>query len=99
MNLSINKDLYQNIIKSNNHHITNKNITLRYCPAKDNKIGFVLPKLLGASHLRNLFKRRCRSAFINNKSVNKNIAVLVKPKTLDIKYKEINKIFSELYTG
>ena len=94
MNLSINKDIYQNIIKSSNH-IIDKNLSLRYCNTKNYKIGFIIPKSLGPAHQRNLFKRRCRSALLGG-SRNSPIAVLVSTNKLNIKYKNIKNTFDNI---
>ncbi len=95
MNLSINKNLYKDIIRSTSH-INSKNINLKFCNSKHSKIGFILPSSLGPSHERNLFKRRCRASFINNK--NNKLAVLVKPNTLNIQFNEIDWVFTKLYS-
>ena len=97
MSLSINKNLYKDIIRSTTQ-INSKNINLKFCDYKHVKIGFILPRSLGPSHERNLFKRRCRAALINKNKMNNNMAVLVKPKTLNIQFNEIDWVFSELYS-
>ena len=97
MNLSINKNLYKDIIRSTSH-INSKNINLKFCYSNHSKIGFILPSSLGPAHERNLFKRRCRSSFVNKNKINKNMAVLVKPKTLNLQFNEIDWVFTELYS-
>ena len=93
MNLSINKNLYHKIIKSENLLI-GKNLYIKYCYSKTKHIGFIIPKTLGSASLRNLFKRRCREAFVK---IDENFSILVKPKkSISLTYQEIFAVFNKI---
>jgi len=92
MNFSINKNIYNRIIKSRTKFI-NQGIGVQFCISNSPHVGFILPSSLGSACQRNLFKRRCREALLN---ISKNISVLIKPKSLNVTYKDIIDTFNNI---
>ena len=92
MSLSINNNIYNNIIKYRKK-TTKHGVCIQYCKSKNTHVGFILPSSIGSACKRNLFKRRCRSVALN---INKKVSVLIKPKSLDVTYNNIVDAFNNI---
>ena len=92
MNFSIDHRVFNHITSSPNFFSKNEIYFMsRKCDSFF--LGFVIPKSLGSASLRNRFKRRCRAILqqFNNRGVLPSFGVVIKPKTIDIDYYNINK--------
>ena len=97
MKFSINRCVF-NHITSSPSYIKTKVITLIYRSYGADCLGFVVPRVLGPANQRNRFRRQCRGAF-NVIHYNNNIAsvgIIVKPKSMDITYSQIEGAFNKL---
>ena len=91
MNFSINNKVFDYIISSPKKISKNG---IYFISRKCDKflLGFIIPKSLGSASLRNRFKRRCRSVLQQfNKNGGLSFGVIVKPKTININYSDINQ--------
>jgi ribonuclease P protein component len=92
MNFSINHKIFNHITNSPNFIFKNEiSFMSRRCDRF--ALGFIIPKSLGAASLRNLFRRRCRAVLqqFNTDNLLPSFGVVVKPKTININYHNINK--------
>jgi len=94
MNSSINSKIFDHI-NSSPKYFSDGGLTFLYRSCENNHLGFILPKHLGAAHKRNKFKRRCRSLFqlINKKNSSLKLGIIIKTRTIDSSYKNINRAF------
>ena len=97
MKFLINQNIF-NYITSSPNCIKTETITLIYRLYNDDSLGFVVPKKLGLANRRNYFKRQCRAEFykIHNNNNAQSVALVVKPKSINIAYDEISDIFNKL---
>jgi|TARA_B100000809_G_C14951437_1_gene464011 ribonuclease P protein component len=72
-------------------------LSFKYAAGFDSGLGLIVSKKYGNAVQRNLFKRRCRSAFktIIVKNV-PNIALIIRPKKPNINNKSIYKSFTSI---
>ena len=97
MKFFINQNVF-NYITSSPNYIKTEAITLIYRLYDDDSLGFIVPKKLGLANRRNYFKRQCRAEFQRMYSNNniKSVALVVKPKSIDLSYDDISNVFSRL---
>ena len=100
MNLSINRKIFNHIIKSPTYY-SEGDLTFQYRLCDDNYLGFVVPRRLGAAHKRNQFKRRCRFLFDSMKKTSSTptIGVIIQTKCINMSYKQLNRAFANLNKG
>jgi len=97
MKFFINQNVF-NYITSSPNYIKTEAITLIYRLYDDDSLGFIVPKKLGLANRRNYFKRQCRAEFqrmYSNKNI-KSVALVVKPKSINLSYDDISNVFSRL---
>lgn len=92
MNFSINHKIFDYIANSPDFFSKN-GVSFMSRGSNLFSLGFIIPKSLGSALLRNRFKRRCRSVFqrFNENNVLPLCGVVIKPKTIKMKYFEINQ--------
>jgi len=92
MHFSINNKIFNHIANSPNFIFKNE-ISFMSRKYDHFALGFIIPKSLGAASLRNLFKRRCRAVLqhLNSNNHLPSFGVVIKPKTININYHNINK--------
>ena len=75
-----------------------RDLSFRFAPGPEPRMGFIVSKKYGNSVQRNLFKRRCRSLF-KIKMIDNNIlySVVVRPNRQNISCQSINESFALLY--
>ena len=97
MILSIDHKIFNDIIKSP-HHLAIASLSFRYKKYDVSYMGFILPRILGPAHKRNLFKRRCKMIFHDMLSQRafSSMGVIIKPKNIYMDYKDINAAFNFL---
>jgi len=97
MKLSINQEIFNHIICSP-QYCSSGDLTFQYRGCDKNYIGFILPRRLGAAYKRNKFKRQCRSLcqLMNKNIPSRSVGIIVKTKSIDVSYKEINIAFMKL---
>ena len=97
MKFSINSRIF-NYIASSSHRLSTDNILFTFKNSDELCLGFVVPKAMGSACLRNKFKRRCRAAFekLVVDSSFPSVGVIVKPRSIDLKFSEINQSFNAL---
>ena len=97
MRFSINHLIF-NHIKKSHQSVKLNNLTLLYEFCENACLGFVVPRAMGSSVKRNLFKRRCRNAFVQlyQEESFPIVGVLVRPKTINMNYKKISSAFKAL---
>ena len=73
-------------------------LSFRWAESCGPSIGFVVSKKYGNAIQRNLFKRRCRDAFVQlyQEESFPVVGVLVRPKTINMNYKKISSAFKAL---
>tara|TARA_Y100000031_G_C7903854_1_gene240774 strand:+ start:204 stop:473 length:270 start_codon:yes stop_codon:yes gene_type:complete len=73
-------------------------LSFKYTKSSKPKMGLIVSKRYGNAIERNLFKRRCRSAF---KSIvvdnNMDCVVVVRPNKPDLSFRAIQESFSSMY--
>ena len=99
MKPSINQKKF-NYITASPNYIKTTDITIVYRMCDNGCLGFIVPRFLGSACKRNRFKRRCRYAFqkITFKNNQKSIGVIVKTKSINVSYNQINSVFASLYS-
>ena len=97
MKLSTNQKIFTYITTAPNY-IKTANITILYRFCDNRSLGFIVPRFLGSACKRNRFKRRCRYAFqkINFETNLSSVGVIVKTKSINVTYNQINNIFASL---
>ena len=97
MKFSINSQIF-NYIASSSHRLSTDHILFTFKNSEKLCLGFVVPKSMGSACLRNKFKRQCRAVFekLTGDSSFPSVGVIVKPRSLDLKFSEINKSFNAL---
>tara|TARA_Y100001970_G_scaffold268391_1_gene359609 strand:- start:310 stop:615 length:306 start_codon:yes stop_codon:yes gene_type:complete len=63
---------------------------------KNAGVGFLVSKKYGNAVKRNLFKRRCRSLYIQCDFKNKKTSLIIRPLIQNINYTKLNNHFKEL---
>jgi len=73
------------------------NIVFKYVKSETPLIGFLVSKKFGKAHERNLFKRRCRSAFYQ-RLIRKDInySIIIRPSRSPLSWAQINQSFDLL---
>ena len=73
-------------------------LSFKYTKSSKPKMGLIVSTRYGNAIERNLFKRRCRSAFKSTMVDNSvNYAVIVRPKKPKISFGTIQKSFNSVY--
>ena len=95
LNFSISKKNFSSALYKSNVFVF-KNLKIYYKQCHKNKIGFIVSRSFGPASKRNLFKRRCRSVFLNHTTSNSCcFSVVVKPiKSNNINFFSINEAFN-----
>ena len=95
LNFSISKKTFSSTLYKSNVFVF-KNLKFYYKTCSKNKIGFIVSKSFGSAAKRNLFKRRCRSVFLNYSPSNSCcFSIIVKPiKSNNINFFSINEAYN-----
>ena len=73
-------------------------LSFKYTKSYKPEIGLIVSKRYGNAIERNLFKRRCRSAFISIMvDNNMGCTVIVRPKKSDVSFRTIQESFNSIY--
>tara|TARA_Y100001970_G_C13782444_1_gene626063 strand:+ start:342 stop:638 length:297 start_codon:yes stop_codon:yes gene_type:complete len=95
LNFSIPKKNFSSTLFKSKIYLS-KNFKIYYLLNKNKQIGFIVSKQFGSAPKRNLFKRRCRNIFFNNKQ--KNLSIIIKPLNSNIiKFKDLHSSFNKFF--